>query len=92
MSEALEDALQSIYPKAIKKLLITPVESGEFVKLVSMSPLEVVMHVEVIPSIELDMKKIEKISVVVDQISVSDEEMGKELEKIIERATHFHTR
>lgn len=92
MSEVLEDALQSIYPKAIKKLWITPVESGEFVKLVSMSPLEVVMHVEVIPSIELDMKKMEKISVIVGQVSVSDEEMEKELEKIIERATHFHTR
>lgn len=92
MAEALEVALQAVYPKALKKLEIQPIDVGELTKVVSMSPLEVVMHVEVMPEVKLDFKKIEKIKVDVAEVSVSDEELQKELDEIINRSTHFHPR
>ena len=92
MAEALEEALQSVYPKALKKLEIQPIDAGELTKVVSMSPLEVVMNVEVMPEVKLDFKKIEKIKVDVTEVSVSDEELQKELDEIINRSTHFHPR
>jgi len=92
MAEALEEALQAVYPKALKKLEIQPIEVGELSKVVSMSPLEVILHVEVMPEIKLDFKKIEKIKVDVPEVSVTDEEFQKELDEIIGRSTHFHAR
>jgi len=90
--EALELALQALYPKALKKLEITPTDMGEITKVVSQSPLEVVLVVEVMPEIKLDIKKIEKIKVEVAAVSVSDEELQTELDEIINRYTHFHVR
>lgn len=92
MGEALEEALQTIYPKALKKLEINPIDMGDLTKVVSMSPLEVVLTVEVLPEVKLDFKKIEKIKVEVPEVSVTDEEFQKELDEIIARATHFHPR
>lgn len=92
MGEALDEALQAIYPKALKKLGINPVDIGELTKVTSMSPLEVVLTVEVMPEIKLDFKKIEKIKVEIPEVSVTDEELQKELDEIIARGTHFHPR
>ncbi len=92
MAEALEEALQVVYPKALKKLAIQPVDSGEITKIVSMTPLEAIMSVEVVPEVKLDIKKLEKIKVEIPEVSVSDEDLQKELDEIIARGTHFHTR
>jgi trigger factor len=92
MGEALESALQALYPKALKKLEINPIDMGELTKVVSMSPLEVVLTVEVMPEVKLDFKKIEKVQVQVQEVSVTDEELQKELDEIVARSTHFHPR
>lgn len=92
MGEALEEVLQHIYPKALKKLEITPVDVGEITKITSMKPLEVVLSVEVMPEVKLDFKKLEKIKVEVPEVSVSDEDLQKEFDEIIARGTHFHPR
>lgn len=92
MSEALDEALQTLYPKALKKLEINPIDMGELTKVTSMSPLEVVLTVEIMPEIKLDFKKIEKIKVAVPEVSVTDEELEKEMDEIVARSTHFHTR
>jgi trigger factor len=44
------------------------------------------------PEVKLDFKKIEKISVAVAEVSVTDEELQKELDEMIAQGTHFHTR
>ena len=80
MGEAIEQALQTLYPKALKKLEIQPVDVGEIKELKSHSPLEVTLLVEVAPEVKLDMKKIEKIKVAVSEVSVSDEDLQKELD------------
>jgi trigger factor len=92
MGEALEEALQTLYPKALKKLEIVPVDVGEITKITSMKPLEVTLSVEVMPEVKLDFKKLEKISVEVPEVSVTDEELQVELDEIVSRSTHFHTR
>lgn len=92
MGEALDQALQAIYPKALKKLEIQPIDAGEITKVTSMSPLEVTMSVEIMPTVKLDMKKIEKVKIDLPSVSVTDEELQKELDEIIARSTHFHTR
>lgn len=92
MGEALEEALQSLYPKALKKLEIVPVDVWEIKKITSMKPLEVTLSVEVMPEIKLDFKKIEKIKVAVAEVAVTDEDLQKEFDEIIARGTHFHTR
>lgn len=92
MGEALEEALQSLYPKALKKLDIQPVDVGEITKITSTKPLEVILSVEVMPEVKLDFKKIEKIKVETPEVSVPDEDLQKELDEMIARGTHFHTR
>lgn len=92
MGEALEEALQTLYPKALKKLGVQPVEVADLTKIISTSPLEVILTVEVMPEVKLDTKKIEKITVSVPEVSVTDEELQKELDEIIARGTHFHPR
>lgn len=92
MSEALDEALQVLYPKALKKLEIVPVDSGEITKITSLKPLEVTLAVEIYPEVKLDIKKLEKIKVDVAETSVSDEELEKEMQGIIERYTHYHAR
>lgn len=92
MGEAIEQALQSLYPKALKKLGIQPVDMGEIKELKSHSPLEATLIVEVAPEVKLDIKKIEKIKVEVADVSVSDEDLQKEMDEIINRSTHFHPR
>lgn len=92
MGEAIEAALQSLYPKALKKQDINPIDIGQITKIVSHSPLEVVLLVEVMPEISLEMKKVEKIKIPVETVSVTDEELQKEIDEIIIRGTHYHTR
>ena len=92
MQEALNQALQVLYPKALKKLEITPIDMGEIKDVKSISPLEVTLTVEVAPEVNLDIKKIEKIKVDVASVAVTDEELQKELNEIIVRGTHFHPR
>lgn len=82
MGEALEEALQHIYPKALKKLEIVPVDVGEITKITSMKPLEVILSVEVMPEVKIDFKKLEKIKVEVPDVSVSDEDLQKEFDEI----------
>ncbi len=92
MQEALNQALQVLYPKALKKLAITPIDMGEIKDVTSVTPLEVTLTVEVAPEVTIDIKKIEKIKVDVAAVSVPDEELQKELDEIIVRGTHFHPR
>lgn len=92
MQEALNQALQILYPKALKKLEINPVDMGEIKEVKSITPLEVTLTVEIAPEVELDIKKIEKISIVLPQVSVSDEELKSELDEIVTRNTHYHIR
>ena len=92
MQEALNQALQILYPKALKKLEINPVDMGEIKEVKSITPLEVTLTVEIAPEVELDIKKIEKISIALPTVSVSDEELKSELDEIVVRNTHYHVR
>ncbi len=92
MGEALESALQVLYPKALKKLGIHPVDIGEIKKINSSSPLDVVLEAEVIPDVELALKKIEKIRISQAKVDVTDEELEKEMQAISDRYTHYHPR
>lgn len=92
MQEALNRALQTLYPKALKKLSIHPVDMGEISDIASISPLEVTLMIEVVPEIALDIKKTEKIRVPMPQVSVSDEDLEAELAEMLKRGTHYHPR
>ncbi len=92
MQEALNQALQVLYPKALKKLDILPVDMGEIKTITSISPLEVILVVEVSPEVKLDIKKTEKIKIDLPTVAVPDEDLQKELDEIIARGTHFHPR
>ncbi len=92
MQETLNQALQVLYPKALKKLEITPVDMGEIKDVKSITPLEVILTVEVAPEVKLDVKKIEKIKIELPTVAVPDEDLQKELDEIIARGTHYHPR
>lgn len=92
MQETLNEALQSLYPKALKKLEIQPVDMGEIKEVKSINPLEVILAVEVTPEVRLDLKKIEKIRIDIPHAAVTDEELQRELDEIIARGTHYHPR
>ena len=81
----LEEALETLYRKALKKADVLPVDHGSIKEIKSYSPLELTMTVEVYPDIKIDQKKVKKISVKTTPVSVSAEEIQAEIDTVAEQ-------
>lgn len=88
--QAVDQVIQNIYPKILKKENIIPVAPGNITDIKSTDPLEITLEVEVLPEIEVDMKKLDKIKVARTPVTVDPSEVEAELNGIKERFTHFH--
>lgn len=56
----------------------------------SLSPIEIVLEIEVLPEIEIDVKKLDKISIKKTIVRVEKAEVATAIEDISKRFTHFH--
>ncbi len=87
-SMIIDEALNDMYPKALKEHKIFPIAQWELKEIVSQDPMIVVMSIEVFP--EIDVKDdYKKIKLKKTQISVNDEEVEQALKQIQDRFTTY---
>lgn len=89
--QALDNVMNHIYPKILRKENIVPVAPGNITEVKSKSPIELTLEVEVFPEVEIDTKKLDKIKVKRTKVSVETSEIDAEIDAIKKRFTHFHT-
>jgi FKBP-type peptidyl-prolyl cis-trans isomerase (trigger factor) len=82
--------LDKIYQKALQKEGIIPVSAGAVKSVVSESPLEVILDVEILPEASIDEKKMKKISLKKTEVQVEEDEVTSTIAEIEKRFTHFH--
>lgn len=87
---AVNTLLDKIYHKALQKEGIVPVSAGEVKSIVSESPLEVILEVEVLPDAIIDEKKMKKITIKKTEVKVEEDEVISTIAEIEKRFTHFH--
>ncbi len=87
---ALDQVINRIYPKVLKKENIVPVAPANITEVKSTDPIEITMEIEVFPEIEIDTKKLDKIRVAKTPVSVEEKEIDTEIGAIKARFTHFH--
>lgn len=83
----LEEALDALYRKALKKSGVLPVEQGAVKKVDSRSPLDVTIELEVYPEVKIDAKKTDKIKLPLVIAPVADALVEKEADALRERFT-----
>lgn len=87
---AVNALLDKIYQKALQKEGIIPVSAGSVKTVVSESPLEVVLDVEVLPEAIIDEKKMKKITIKKTEVKTEEDEVTSTIKEIEKRFTHFH--
>lgn len=88
-AQILDEMINEAYPKAIKKENIVPTWPATIKELKSTNPLEVIMTIEVLPTIELDEKKSKKIKIKKQNASVEKNEVELAIKEIEKRFTKF---
>jgi len=88
--QALDNVMNHIYPKILKKENIVPVAPGNITEIKSKSPIELTLEVEIFPEVEIDVKKLDKIKVKRTKVAVESSEIDAEIDAIKKRFTHFH--
>lgn len=84
----VDEALQSLYGKALKEHALLPVTQWEITQIISQDPLKVVLKVEVFPEVVLD-EKYKKVKLKKTHTEVWDNEVENALQDIQTRFTHF---
>jgi len=85
---AVDFSIDSIYRDSIKKEWLIPVAQWEIKEIISENPLIIKIHIEVLPTIEIE-NSYKKISLKKKEFSVSDEEINNALADIEKRFTKF---
>lgn len=87
---AVNTLMDKIYAKALQKEGIVPVSAGAIKSVVSESPLEVILDVEVLPEAIIDENKMKQISLKKTPVAVEEDEVTSTISEIEKRFTHFH--
>ncbi len=87
---AVNTLLDKIYHKALQKERLVPVSAGAVKSIVSESPLEVVLDIEVLPEAIIDEKKMKKIKIKKTETKTEEDEVTSTIAEIEKRFTHFH--
>ena len=85
----IEYAIDTLYREALKKEKLMPVAQGEIQEIISQSPLQIKMHIEVLPEVTIK-NAYKKIKLKKKKLSVSAAEITAALDDIQTRFTHFH--
>jgi FKBP-type peptidyl-prolyl cis-trans isomerase (trigger factor) len=84
----IDFAIDSLYREALMKEKLVPVAQGEIKDIISQSPLKFSIHIEVLPTVEVN-KKYKTIKLKKAKISVTAAEVKTALEDIEKRFTSF---
>ncbi len=87
---AINYYLDKNYSEMLDKAQITPIAAGVVTDMKSLSPIEITLEIEVLPEIELDMKKLDKITIKKTTVKVEKSEVEDAIADINKRFTHFH--
>ncbi len=90
MERAVNLYLDKQYRKILEKTGIVPVAAGQVTEIKSTEPLEIVLEIETFPEVEIDEKKLGKISVAKTKTDATAEDAEKAFSEIERRFTHFH--
>ena len=88
MGAIIDQAIDILYKKAVKKHNIIPVSEAKLHEIKTQSPLDILIHVEVFPEVEVD-KKYSKIKLKKSVVKVDDKEVDVALADIQKRFTKF---
>lgn len=87
---AVNHYINANYHDMLAEAKIVPVSAGTVTDIVSLSPLSIKIEVEVLPTVTLDAKKMEKISIKKTVVDITDDEVEAGIKDIERRFTHFH--
>ncbi len=87
---AVNAYINSNYQSILKAGDVIPVSAGVITNVASLSPLSITIEVEVLPTIAIDEKKMNKIKLKKTNVSVTKEEVEQGIADIEKRFTHFH--
>ncbi len=85
----VELAVDEMYRKALLEYKLMPLAQWEIKEIVSQDPLKIKIHVEILPEVKIDEKKLQKIKLKKAEIIVSDEEVNSSIKEIEDRFTKF---
>ena len=88
----LEEALDALYRKALKKSGVLPVDQGTVKKVDSFSPLDVTIEIETYPEVKIDDKKADKIKLPMAKAAVADAQVKAEADKLVERFSSWEAK
>ncbi len=88
-NEAIDKLLNSLYPKIIKKEWIVPTWPAMIREVKSTNPFEIIMEIEILPSIEVDEKKVKKIKLKKEPVKVEQDEIEWTIKEIEKKFTKF---
>lgn len=84
----IDFAIDAMYRKALTTEKLLPVAQGEIKEIISESPLQIRVHIEVFPTVEIE-KKFEKISLKKSKVSTTAAEVKAALTEIETKFTKF---
>lgn len=84
----IDFAIDTMYRKAMTSEKLLPVAQGEIKEIISESPLQIRVHIEVFPTVEID-KKFDKISLKKTNVSTTAAEVKAALAEIETKFTKF---
>ncbi|EKE27389.1 MAG: hypothetical protein ACD_3C00215G0007 [uncultured bacterium (gcode 4)] len=90
-NEAIDKLLNSLYPKIIKKEWIVPTWPAMIKEVKSTNPFEIIMEIEILPSIEIDEKKVKKIKLKKEPAKVEQDEIDSTIKEIEKKFTKFES-
>lgn len=90
MEMVTEKTLDSVLPKALIEHKLRPVAPAKLVKIISASPLEALVEIEIFPEIIIDEKKLTGISVKKTEVKITDKDVDAEISEIEKSMTHYH--
>lgn len=90
IERAVNGLLDKVYAKALEKEGIIPVSGGSVKEVVSTSPFEIVLEVEILPEVTIDEKKMKKIKHKKTVVTADESEVESTIHEIEKRFIHFH--
>lgn len=84
----IDFAIDGIYRDTLRTAWVVPVAQWEIKEIISQSPLKVKIHIEILPSVEIE-SKYKEIKLKKQVINVSDEEVKNAMDQIQTRFTTF---
>lgn len=88
-AQAIDEMINMIYPKALKKENIIPTWPANLKDLKSKDPFEIVLEVEVLPEITIDEKALKKVKIKKQTVEAKKEEVEMTIKEIEKRFIKF---